>query len=937
MDQAYNTKLVNMLEPGNDDHVMFSHVVSFYHESLKRNKKALAYIKKRCISGDAVDHFNIGYSDRTLGLAIPKKNTKAGALKRGQLHRIEILLPTGHEAMRGRITVPIRVNGVNKSLYGRMVGNKVRTGVPLHLFVPDAQKGIFNLEAIEISEELILCQSIFDALTFWSAGFRNVTCTYGLDGFTDELREAITCHSVQRVLIAFENTDKANSVATTVSEQLMPLGVDCYRIEFPKGKDANATANTVEMPSASGILGEAIRKAVWMGKGSKVEPPSDNGNSGNIADINELEQETVYFDLQDSENGSASEIKESDEDEVVDDTESEIVADSPPLPATVLPPSLLDVKTEVNDDDIVIHLENRRYRIRGLEKNLCVDQLKVNILVNTEDGLFVDTFDLYAAKPRASFIKQAALELDVTEEVIKQDLGKVLLKLEQLQDDFIREALTTKPQPPNPMTEKERIEALSLLQSPHLLQCIVDDYERCGVVGERTNKLMGYLSALSRKLDNPLAVMIQSTSAAGKSALMDAVLSFVPEEDRIQYSAMTGQSLFYMGSLDVKHKILAISEEEGASNASYALKLLQSDGQLTIASTGKDTKTGKLTTQEYKVEGPVMIFSTTTAIDIDEELLNRCIVLTVDEDRTQTQAIHDWQRFQETLEGLMASQEREAIVRVHRNAQRLIEPLKVINPFAKQLTFLSDKTRTRRDHKKYLTLIRTIALLHQYQREIKTTYYQGEPIQYIEATLDDIAMANQLAHEVLGRSLDEMPHQTRRLLILIDTMVREACHALGLSRSEYRFGRRDIRACTGWGETQLKVHLQRLEALEYLLIHSGGRGKPIVYELLYNSEGQDGKSFLMGLADVKQLVKSHHSDKLSASNPQSSVSGLPQVGALSVPGHHPRNAQNLTDNNQLPHPQDDQPDQALAAHSYQQASYTPSYTRPHTATQPEGK
>ena len=90
--------------------------------------------------------------------------------------------------------------------------------------------------------------------------------------------------------------------------------------------------------------------------------------------------------------------------------------------------------------------------------------------------------------------------------------------------------------------------------------------------------------------------------------------------------------------------MLAISEEEGAEQASYALKLLQSEGQLTIASTGKDPATGKLVTEEYHVEGPVMIFLTTTAIEIDEELLNRCIVLTVDENREQTRAIHELQR-----------------------------------------------------------------------------------------------------------------------------------------------------------------------------------------------------------------------------------------------------------------------------------------------------
>ncbi|MCL0148984.1 DNA primase, partial [Klebsiella pneumoniae] len=141
---------------------------------------------------------------------------------------------------------------------------------------------------------------------------------------------------------------------------------------------------------------------------------------------------------------------------------------------------------------------------------------------------------------------------------------------------------------------------------------ILADFAAIGIVGEETNTLVGYLAAVSRQLDRPLAVIIQSSSAAGKSSLMDAVLSLVPSEAQVRYSAMTGQSLFYMGETNLKHKILAISEEEGAENASYALKLLQSEGEVTIASTGKDPTTGNLMTQEYRVEGPVMLFLTTT-------------------------------------------------------------------------------------------------------------------------------------------------------------------------------------------------------------------------------------------------------------------------------------------------------------------------------------
>ena len=274
---------------------------------------------------------------------------------------------------------------------------------------------------------------------------------------------------------------------------------------------------------------------------------------------------------------------------------------------------------------------------------------------------------------------------------------------------------------------------------------------------------------------------------------------------------------------------------------------------LTIASTGKDPTTGRLTTHTYRVQGPVMLLLTTTAPELDEELRNRCLVLTVDEDRAQTRAIHRQQRERQTLAGLLAERDRVRVRKLHQDAQRLLRPLLVVNPYARALTFRDDRTRTRRDHLKYLTLIRALALLHQHQRPLKTVMHHAERVEYVEVTLEDIAVANRLAHEVLGRSLDELAPQTRRLLGLLAAMVREACERQALARATYRFTRRDVRRFTGWSDFQVRTHLDRLISLEYVLVHRGSRGQGFVYELLYDGQGQDGEPFVMGLVDVEGL------------------------------------------------------------------------------------
>ena len=222
------------------------------------------------------------------------------------------------------------------------------------------------------------------------------------------------------------------------------------------------------------------------------------------------------------------------------------------------------------------------------------------------------------------------------------------------------------------MSEEERDDALELLRDRDLTARVIADLNSLGVVGEETNLLVAYLATISRISEHPFGVVVQSSSAAGKSTLADAVCQLVPEEDLASYSALTGQALYYLGSGDLSHKVLAVSEQQGAARALYALKLLLTEGRLAIASTGKDPASGRLRTRSYEVQGPVALVLTTTASELDPELSNRLVVLGVDEDQAQTRAIHAAQRRAASLEGLVSRRRKEALVLRHRNAQRLL-------------------------------------------------------------------------------------------------------------------------------------------------------------------------------------------------------------------------------------------------------------------------
>ena len=807
-----------------DDQTLFSQVLDYYAERLKENQPTIEYLKKRGLwNEEGLKRFKIGFADRTLGLTLPHKNRKDGAEIRMKLTRLGVYRESGHEHFNGSLVFPIMDDGgAVTEVYGRKVG-KQKSGIN-HLYLPGPHRGIWNAACLK-SPDIILTESVIDALTFWVNGFENVTCIYGTEGFTDDHLEAFKTHKTQKVYLAYDRDKSGERAGERDASRLRSIGIECFRVRFPAGMDANEYA--LKVTPAAKSLKALITGAEWLSKGQVVSSETENQSSN--------DESCASSSLVEIAANLAADARG-------DDEKVEKAA------------KRNKVELKLCGEDYVLDLGERSYRVRGLQKNGSLEVLKVNLRLSHGDRFHLDTLDFYRAKDREGFIRTAASETMLESDLIKRDLGKLLFALETLQEQRIREELEPTALAPE-MAANEKNAALALLKSPDLLGQILEDFDACGIVGEATNKLTGYLACVSRKLDRPLAVIIQSTSAAGKSMLMESILAFTPEEERIKYSAMTGQSLYYLGETNLKNKILAIVEEEGAEKASYALKLLQSEGELTIASTGKDPNTGRMQTEEYHVEGPVMIFLTTTAIDINEELLNRCLVLTVDEGREQTEAIHRMQREAETFEGLKRKVERERVLSLHRNAQRLLEPLAVVNPYAPQLTFLSDRTRTRRDHVKYLTLIRTIALLHQHQREVK----KHEGLRYIEATLADIEAANGIAADVLMRSLDELPPQTCKLLLLIDTMLKSREREDGANPEAVFFTRRALREFTGWGTTQIKLHLDRLQEHEYLATRTGSLGRAFEYELIVDVQGRT-QAATVGLLDLAKLKQPHGYD-----------------------------------------------------------------------------
>ena len=285
--------------------------------------------------------------------------------------------------------------------------------------------------------------------------------------------------------------------------------------------------------------------------------------------------------------------------------------------------------------------------------------------------------------------------------------------------------------------------------------------------------------------------------------------------------------------------MLAVEEGAGAQQATYAIRTLVSAKELVIEAAVKDFATGRLTTMQNRVEGPTAVFITTTDPDVDPETRSRFLVLTVDESREQTRAILAEQRRRQTLEAVMGRESVESILRRHRNFQRLLRPLCVVNPFVEELPYADDRLQSRREQPKRLNVIRAVAFLGQMGRDVKTAAgAEGSAVEYIEVTRADSAAAEGLMREALGRNPDDLNGVSRALLGQIETMVAERLKALRAvergsqaQAGDIQFTRREIREFTGWSQSRIFRYLQQLVDFEYVVAARGRNGSLYVYSL----------------------------------------------------------------------------------------------------------
>ena len=765
--------------------------VNWHHQALSgEDRRGLEYLKRRHLADpEMLKDLKIGYADGSFPKVVGQNN-------RGPLTTMGLLRKDGSDFFAGCITVPVFTeSGELGEMYGRRVDDAASG--PRHLYLPGPHRGVLNARAAQVyaDDEIILTEAVFDALTFYAHGIRNVLACYGTSGFTDDHLALLTSNDVRKVVIAFDADKPGDTAANALAEKLTAQGIDCHRcyvsaLDKPDGgkvKDVNEYAAELYrqgMPKKD--VADCLRQIV--AKARRFGHKRPGKKTGGTLTLAEHTAESLVF--------SNCELT---------------------------------------------------YRLRGLFDNQA-NSLRVILTALREDTAHTDRFDLYAAKSRAGFAHRAANRLELPAAKIDEDLNALIPLLETLRTEGKSKA--DEPQGPPPMSDSDRDEALRLLRSKNLLRRLSADLETVGYVGEDQNKQLAYLIATSRKLDKPLSAIIRSESGAGKSFLMECVAELMPEEEVQYFSRLTPQSLYYMGENELVHKLLIVDERDGSEEAEYPIRTLQTRRKLTLAVPMKDASSGKIKTTMLEINGPIAYMESSTQLRINPENLNRCFEIFLDESEKQTERIYALQKRAHTPEGWKVDERRTSTVRRHRNAQRLLAPVRVAIPYTKQLRFPASWTRGRRDHQRLLHLIEAVTFLHQAQRERKRAEDGAE---YIEATVDDYAQAYDLARAAFTQALADMPRNARLALTQIRAMVKDTCERMNLSQRDYGFRRRDVREYTKLPDHQIKRAMRVLEDLEYVHVRRGGRGGSFIYRLAADPREKDP---LEGLTTPEELRKS---------------------------------------------------------------------------------
>ncbi len=467
--------------------------------------------------------------------------------------------------------------------------------------------------------------------------------------------------------------------------------------------------------------------------------------------------------------------------------------------------------------------------------------------------------DLFNDNQMTRLITKVCERMEIGHSVVSSALSEVVerLEAERLQ---VFEAALQPTKKPDPLTDEDRKDATKSLKSKDLMQRTFRAFEVLGICGEAKNAMILFLAMLSRKLSEPLSVICMAKSGAGKSYLVDKIASCLPSSEVLPHTQLTAASLYHFQKNELAGKVLLIEDLQGAKDALFPIRELQSRKKISKTMTIKD-RSGELRTMTFEVEGPLCVVACTTYDKIYADNANQCLLLSLDSSPEQDKRIMDYQKKVKAglinEENIWVTQEKlEHIQRVLNNAPAGRGGFSILNPYAPLIELPKETLNPRRTLPLILNFIEVITFYHQYQRETQFVKDTGEL--YIETHPSDIKWAFDLLKDVLFVKSDELSSSARSFYQWLCDFTKE---------KEQSFYATTIREHIRIHPRTLNRHLKELTEYGFLKITGGNRHTTgYSYSITNRSDHQLTDSIQKQLDEVMKKIEAEHKKRSAKSD-----------------------------------------------------------------------
>jgi DNA primase len=688
-----------------------------------------------------------------------------------------------------------------------------------HFYLKDRQ-GLYPNYPGADTKKLILTEAVIDAATLLqvseiTAEYSVLAC-YGTNGFTEEHEQAVReLEQLDEVIFFFDGDEAGRKAVEKYSEQIKQLkpSVTITNINTPEGEDVNSLAQGHEI----GILAHLIEKRndprfIFSFEKKKVEPPPA------------AEEKTEKPASQKKQEPPKPEIQEQ--------------------PITSAPiNAVLDTE---NPERIIFETETLHITIWGGIEKENLSRLRISVHVRSKSDKYKtyrDDCNLYSHPQVKKLVQSISESLELSSPHVSQTVTELTEKLEAYRLAERNSQLIALRPKLYEMNQQEQKQAQALLRGKDLVKHTLKLISQSGLIGEQKNGLLLFFLYLSRITDEPLHAIIFGKSGSGKTYLQTRVSECLPEEAVRTVTSLSENTLYYSPKDFWRHKVLLIEDLEGVYNAFLPLREFMSKQSISKLTTDKDAK-GNNVQKVLTVEGPICVSGATTKESIYEDNANRSFLIHIDESAQHTDEVMEFQRKQKA--GLINEQSQTESRQLLQNAQRLLQNIKVINPYALELRIPDLVFKKLRTNMHYLRLIEIVTLYHQQQREVKT---DSTGQRYIETDLSDIACANWLVKETLLRKSDELSGEQREFFESIKSK----------SDKENSFFAKDLRRTLRMHPMKLARYLVQLETRGYIKRTGGNRKQGFEYQV---NEWDDYKLLREGV-DILDSKLEHLRQKMN--------------------------------------------------------------------------